>query len=556
MVTAQQIEERPVFRSGEVYEAVPGVVISQHSGEGKANQYYVRGFNIDHGTDLATWVAGAPVNMPTHAHGQGYSDNNFLIPELVSGVQYQKGTYSAEEGDFSAAGAINVNYLNVLDQRIVKVEGGQDRFGRVLLAASSSSEAATSSTPARPTTTTVRGCARDDYRKLNGVLRFSQGDQQNGFSLTAMAYYGRWNSTDQVPRAGRRRAGSSTASAPSIPPTPGSTHRYTLGRRMAQEHGRGPDPRQGLRDRLRPRPVLELHLLPRRSRERRPVRAGGRARHRGRQREPALPRPLVRQGHRERRRLPGTLRPHPDPRPLPHRGAAAARTRSARIGSTSRAAPSSSRRASSGRPSCGRWRAFGATSTTSTWRATIPRTPGRRSASLASPKLSLILGPWKNTEVYANWGCGFHSNDARGSVQTRDPKTGEPVPPVDPIVRAKGAEVGVRTRGPRTASTAPLTGWMLDIASELRLRRRRRHDRGQPAEPAGRLRVVERLHARRRGSRLDADLAYSKARFRDDDPAGDRIPGAVEGVASAGVTVDGRARFRAACACATSARGR
>jgi hypothetical protein len=138
VVTAEQIEERPLYRVGEVFEAVPGVVISQHSGEGKANQYYIRGFNIDHGTDLATWVAGAPVNMPTQAHGQGYSDNNFLIPELVSGIQYQKGTYSAEEGDFSAAGAINVNYLNFLDHRIAKVEGGPDRFGRVLYAASSS----------------------------------------------------------------------------------------------------------------------------------------------------------------------------------------------------------------------------------------------------------------------------------------------------------------------------------------------------------------------------------------------------------------------------------
>ena len=94
-----------------------------HSGEGKANQYYVRGFNIDHGTDLATFVAGVPVNMPTHGHGQGYSDNNFLIPELVSGVQYQKGTYSAEEGDFSAAGSINVNYLNVLDQPLAQGRG-------------------------------------------------------------------------------------------------------------------------------------------------------------------------------------------------------------------------------------------------------------------------------------------------------------------------------------------------------------------------------------------------------------------------------------------------
>ena len=136
VVTAAAIQERPVYRSGEIFEAVPGVVISQHSGEGKANQYYVRGFNIDHGTDLATFVAGVPVNMPTHAHGQGYSDNNFLIPELVSGVQYQKGTYSTEEGDFSAAGSVNVNYLNVLDHPLLVVEGGSNGFARALFAAS------------------------------------------------------------------------------------------------------------------------------------------------------------------------------------------------------------------------------------------------------------------------------------------------------------------------------------------------------------------------------------------------------------------------------------
>src|SRR6185295_5657028 len=227
VVTSKQIEERPVYRAAEVFEAVPGVVISQHSGEGKANQYYVRGFNIDHGTDLATMVAGAPINMPTHAHGQGYSDNNFLVPELVSGVQYQKGTYYAEEGDFSAAGAVNVNYLNVLDHRIAKVEDRYDRFGRVLLAATTkigngnllyAGEAYHSDGP------WLRG---DNYRKWNGILRFSQGDQQNGFSLTAMGYSGRWNSTDQVPE--RAVADGSIDRFGYIDPTDaGRTHRYTL----------------------------------------------------------------------------------------------------------------------------------------------------------------------------------------------------------------------------------------------------------------------------------------------------------------------------------------
>jgi hypothetical protein len=88
-ITAAQLEVRPVMRPGEVLETVPGMIVSQHSGEGKANQYHVRGFNLDHGTDFSTTVAGVPVNMPTGAHAHGYSDLNFLIPELVSGVQFK-----------------------------------------------------------------------------------------------------------------------------------------------------------------------------------------------------------------------------------------------------------------------------------------------------------------------------------------------------------------------------------------------------------------------------------------------------------------------------------
>src|SRR5262245_43624775 len=227
VVSAEELERRPVYRSAEVFEAVPGVVISQHSGEGKANQYYVRGFNIDHGTDLATSVAGVPTNMPTHAHGQGYSDNNFLIPELVSGVQFQKGTYDAREGDFSAAGAINVNYLNVLDRSLVKLEAGQDRFGRAL---------ATSSLGVGRGHLLFAGEAfhgdgpwvnPDNFRKWNGVLRYSQGDQQEGFSVTATAYSARWHSTDQVPE--RAVASGAIDRYGAVDPSDaGRTHRYTL----------------------------------------------------------------------------------------------------------------------------------------------------------------------------------------------------------------------------------------------------------------------------------------------------------------------------------------
>ena len=117
------------MRPGEVLETVPGLIVSQHSGEGKANQYYVRGFNLDHGTDFSTTVAGVPVNMPTGAHAHGYSDLNFLIPELVSGVQFKKGPYFADEGDFSAAGAANINYVNRLDRPLLRARRRSGRMG-------------------------------------------------------------------------------------------------------------------------------------------------------------------------------------------------------------------------------------------------------------------------------------------------------------------------------------------------------------------------------------------------------------------------------------------
>ena len=99
-------ENLPISRTGELVEYVPGVIATQHSGTGKANQYFLRGFNLDHGTDFAGFVDGVPVNMRTHGHGQGYLDFNFIIPETIERIDYRKGPYFADVGDFSAAGTI------------------------------------------------------------------------------------------------------------------------------------------------------------------------------------------------------------------------------------------------------------------------------------------------------------------------------------------------------------------------------------------------------------------------------------------------------------------
>src|SRR5262245_7637726 len=129
-ITAAQLEARPIMRPGEILETIPGMMVSQHSGEDKTNHYYLRGFNLDHGSDFATTIAGIPVNLPTHAHGHGYTDSNFLIPELVSGVQFRKGPYFSEDGDFSAAGSANVNYFNQLEGPLIVLGAGQNNWQR------------------------------------------------------------------------------------------------------------------------------------------------------------------------------------------------------------------------------------------------------------------------------------------------------------------------------------------------------------------------------------------------------------------------------------------
>src|ERR1700737_1987818 len=131
-VSQEQLASQPLLRPGAVLENVPGLIVTQHSGEGKANQYFLRAFNLDHGTDLATEVDDMPVNMPTHAHGQGYTDLNFLVPELVSDLHFKKGPYYADEGDFATAGAVRMDLLNVVPNSAT-LGFGEDGYRRGLL---------------------------------------------------------------------------------------------------------------------------------------------------------------------------------------------------------------------------------------------------------------------------------------------------------------------------------------------------------------------------------------------------------------------------------------
>ena len=546
VVSGRQIDQRPMMRAAEVLEAVPGLIISQHSGEGKANQYYLRGFNLDHGTDFATTVAGVPVNMPTHAHGHGYSDLNFLIPELVSGVQFNKGPYAADEGDFSTAGASHVRYANTLDAPAVRASFGGDGWRRAFAAASpriggghllAALEVGSNDGPwSRP----------DDYGKVNGVLRYSRGDARNAFSVTAMGYSADWNATDQIPA--RAIESGTLGRFDGVDDTlGGATARYSVSSdwQHASASGMTRATAYALRYRLNlfsnftyflDDPVAGDQFE---QADRRYV-AGGRITHR-------MP---LRVGNRPAELLVGVD------------------TRHDNIGTIGLYRTINRVRKSVTREDAVRQTSIGAFAQhdlqwTPWLRGTLgaradrfqfdvnagnPLNSGMESDTLVSPKVAAILGPWQSTELYINWGTGFHSNDARGATITVDPNSGLPAERVTPLVRARGEEIGVRTMALKRLR-ATVAWWRLGLDSELLfVGDAGTTEAGRPSLRRGL--ELSALDSLPRWVSLDADISLSRARFRDDSPEGNRIPGAVERVIAAGLTVEdagpmfGSARIR------------
>ena len=172
-VSQEELASRALLRPGAVLENVPGLIVTQHSGEGKANQYFLRAFNLDHGTDLATEVDDMPVNMPTHAHGQGYTDLNFLIPELVSDLHFKKGPYYADEGDFATAGAVRMDLVDEIAADSATLGLGEDGYRRALLTGINASwSPARCSSPADIYHNDGPFDYPDDYKRRNGVLRY------------------------------------------------------------------------------------------------------------------------------------------------------------------------------------------------------------------------------------------------------------------------------------------------------------------------------------------------------------------------------------------------
>ncbi len=528
------LESRPAQRPGEVLEFVPGVIVTQHSGDGKANQYFLRGFNLDHGTDFATTLAGMPLNLPSHGHGQGYTDLNPLIPELVSRMDYRKGPYDARVGDFAAAGSVDIHLLPSLAAPFAQLTLGGHGYRRAVAAGSVALAPETALLGAVEwLDTDGPWTVPQDMRKRNGLLQLSGGTRRNGWSLLAMAYEAQWTATDQIPD---RLLGADS-------PIPGFG-RYdsldaTAGGRSRRQSLSGDWHVDTARGRTTAAAYVVGHDLSLNSNF-----------------TYALERPADGDQFKQtdHRTVAGAELTHTfnhDLGDLPARTAFGLQWRHDRIrnGLFDSVAREVTATVREDRIRLHQLGVFATTAVefTPQWRAvaglrvdhlrarvdalTLPANGGRASDQMLSPKAALIWLPHPRHEFFLNAGRGFHSNDARGMTAALDPRSGEPADRVPPLVAVTGAELGWRTQAlPGLQTSVAL--WTLRSDSELVYV----GDAGATEASAG---------SRRRGIEwnnrwvpvpwflLDADLALSRGRFDD----GSRIPNAVDSVASVAATV-------------------
>ena len=533
----EQLEKRPIQRAGEVLETAPGVVATQHSGGGKANQFFLRGFNLDHGTDFSVRVAGVPVNFPTHGHGQGYADLNFLIPETISTVEYRKGPYFAENGDFSAAGSLDIALTDELTERRLTLTGGSHELARLLWMGGSTNDASESGrwTAAIDVFQENGPWTRaEDYDGFKAYARYSRGTGARGFDLTFLAYDADWLSTDQVPR--RAVESGAIGRFDLIDPGPrGSTARHSLSAEIRRSTAnsltrwRGyllsydfdlvsnftyflEDPAQG--DQFQQ--VDERWV------------AGGDLRHHWHSRW----------NEREIEHVAGFELRYDDIEN------GLFRTRDLQRFGTVRQDDVRQGRGGLFMHSLVHWSdvvrsrlGLRLDYLTADVESSLAANSGQEDDVIFSPKLSLIFGPFSGTEFYLNFGRGFHSNDARGATLRRDPVTGDPASSVDLLVPAWGADFGVR-RTIRPGWQMTLTLFVLELDSELVFV----GDGGATeASRPSRRRGIEWTNYWQVNERwtLDLDVTVTDSEFTDLDPSGGDIPGAIEDTVAAGVAYDG-----------------
>jgi outer membrane receptor protein involved in Fe transport len=541
-VTAKQLANRPLLRPAEVLETIPGMVVTQHSGDGKANQYFLRGFNLDHGSDFATSVMGMPVNMVSHAHGQGYMDLNFLMPELIGNLKYRKGVYAADDGDFVTAGSARIDYLRQLDTSFVDLGLGQNNYRRLLAAGGQSFGEINLLGAIEVVGNDGPWDQPENLKKNNGMLRLTSGTTANGFSLAGMAYQADWKATEHVPERAITSGEIGRYGALS-PNDGGKTHRYSLAGDWAQTNANGAS-------KLNLYVVdygLNLFSDP----------SGYISGPQGDQHEQADERTIW-GGQASQSWF---LGPNWKDTEL----VAGLQYRHDLISSVGLYATENRQRTKTVREDRIDQSTisvfFDARTQWTHWLRTnlgLRRDQiraqsnalagefnmsngGTADAGQTSPKLSMVLGPFDllgQTEFYGNWGYGYHSNDARGATARINPQDGTATEAVPLIVKAKGSEIGMRAT-PLRGWNSNLSIWQMALASELVFI----GDQGI-TEPKG----ASQRHGLEwsnyitpaDGWIIDADLALSQALFKqaNQDNGGRHVPNAIPLTASLGLTSD------------------
>ncbi len=459
------LEDLPLLRRGELLEAVPGLVVTQHSGDGKANQYFLRGFNLDHGTDFAFSVDGVPVNLPSHAHGQGYSDLNFLIPELVDTISFEKGPFYPEIGDFSGAGAADIHLVDRLPEGILNVQGGMFGYARALAAAS----------PKVGPGTLLYAVEYDHYdgpwvlpehsNRYNGLLRYHWDDARDQVNLTGSLYWApEWRSTDQV--AQRAITDGTITRFGALDPTDGGrTGRAALSVDWTRRDDDATtklvvygfyyqlnlfsnftyfltDPVNG----------DQFEQIDRRYTAGADLRRTWSRVWGGKQVENTVGVQL------RNDYIPTSGLDHTAARDV------------LQVTIDDHIEEFNTGAYANNQIQWTPWLKSELGARADVFAIDVDSdtaaNAGRATSGIASPKATLVLGPWKKTEIYADLGSGFHSNDARGVTIMVDPTTGAAHGRVPLLVRTKGAELGARTSiVPGLVSTLSL--WFLQSDSEF-----------------------------------------------------------------------------------------
>ncbi|MEQ1529320.1 MAG: TonB-dependent receptor [Methylococcales bacterium] len=533
VVGQPEFKYRALARVGELVEVVPGALATQHSGSGKANQYFLRGFNLDHGTDFSVMVDGVPMNMPSHAHGQGYLDLNSIIPELVDKVEYGKGPYYADVGDFSSAGYARMHTLHKLDKGFLKFTGGEFGYYRTVLA---------NSNKIGPGELLYGGEAHfydgvwqqpEQLEKFNGMLRYTIDEKNWGLSVNGKAYHSIWTATNQIPQRAVDSGALDLYGAMDASDG-GNSNRYSLSSNI---WSRGDRYKNDV-DIYAVYSDLDLfsnfsgYIDPRGDqilqKERR-VQIGGNGEHTwftqafGFEVDNSVGLQI-----RHDEVLGLGLQHTQNRQPLDI-------VREDDISETSVGlyVKNEIHWLDKFRTITGLRSDFFDFDVKS---YSLPINSGNKGAALLSPKLSFILGPWADTEFFLNLGYGYHSNDARGASIRIDPLSKQSVNSVDPLVWSRGGEIGLRSQTIKGLNST-LALWWLQLDSELVFV----GDAGT-TEPSGR--------SERYGVEwtnyfkptdwltLDADFAFTAARYTGVNRQANNIPNSVGRVISAGAVVD------------------